>query len=88
MAVDTKGDPGLVALQQDGNGSPLGGTENARHVLGGERRRGRAAHRMRDIDLDGLVIDNTAEGLFRVHRRVFTDPDMLELERQQVFEHS
>jgi hypothetical protein len=43
---------------------------------------------MRDIDLDGLVIDNTAEGLFRVHRRVFTDPDMLELERQQVFEHS
>ena len=43
---------------------------------------------MRDIDLDGLVIDNTAEGLFRVHRRVFTDPDILELERQRVFEHS
>jgi hypothetical protein len=35
-----------------------------------------------------LLIDNTAEGLFRVHRRVFTDPDILELERQRVFEHS
>jgi nitrite reductase/ring-hydroxylating ferredoxin subunit len=43
---------------------------------------------MRNIDLDGLVIDNTAEGLFRVNRRVFTDPDILELERQRVFEHS
>jgi hypothetical protein len=43
---------------------------------------------MRDIDLDGVVIDNTAEGLLRVHRRVFTDPDMLELERQRVFAHS
>jgi len=43
---------------------------------------------MSDVALESLVIDNTADGLFRVNRRVFTDPHMLELERQRVFEHS
>ena len=36
--------------------------------------------------LDNLVIDNTDAGLFRVNRRVFTDPDILALERRRVFE--
>ena len=43
---------------------------------------------MRDVALEGLVIDNTSEGLFRVNRRVFTDPHILELEHQRVFEQS
>lgn len=43
---------------------------------------------MSDVALAGLVIDNTADGLFRVNRRVFTDPHILELEHQRVFEHS
>ena len=36
--------------------------------------------------LDNLLIDNTDAGLFRVNRRVFTDPDILALERRRVFE--
>jgi phenylpropionate dioxygenase-like ring-hydroxylating dioxygenase large terminal subunit len=43
---------------------------------------------MSDVALEGLVIDNTADGLFRVNRRVFTDPHILELEQRRVFEHS
>jgi p-cumate 2,3-dioxygenase subunit alpha len=43
---------------------------------------------MNDVECEGLVIDNTSDGLFRVNRRVFTDPHLLELERQRVFEHS
>lgn len=43
---------------------------------------------MNDVEYEGLVIDNTSDGLFRVNRRVFTDPHLLELERQRVFEHS
>jgi len=39
-----------------------------------------------NLDLESLVIDNTAAGLFRVNRRVFTDPEILDLERQRVFE--
>lgn len=34
----------------------------------------------------GLVIDNQTDGLFRVNRRVFTDPHILELERERVFD--
>jgi len=43
---------------------------------------------MSDVACEGLVIDNTSDGLFRVNRRVFTDPHILELEHQRVFEHS
>lgn len=43
---------------------------------------------MNDVALEGLVIDNTEDGLFRVNRRVFTDPHILELEHQRVFSHS
>jgi len=35
---------------------------------------------------EGLVIDNQKDGLFRVNRRTFTDPHILELERERVFE--
>ncbi len=34
---------------------------------------------------EGLVIDNHQDGLFRVNRRAFTDPHVLELERERVF---
>jgi p-cumate 2,3-dioxygenase subunit alpha len=34
---------------------------------------------------EGLVIDNHKDGLFRVNRRAFTDPHVLELERERVF---
>ena len=36
--------------------------------------------------LDGLVIDNRRDGLFRVNRQAFTDPDILALEHERVFE--
>jgi p-cumate 2,3-dioxygenase alpha subunit len=36
--------------------------------------------------LDNLIIDNREAGLFRVNRRVFTDPAILELERRRVFD--
>lgn len=41
---------------------------------------------MSDVALESLVIDNTADGLFRVNRRVFTDPHILEFEKELVFE--
>ena len=34
---------------------------------------------------EGLVIDNRKDGLFRVNRRAFTDPHILEWERERVF---
>ena len=37
--------------------------------------------------LNDLVIDNSTDGLFRVNRRAFTDPHILDLERRRVFEH-
>ncbi|MGH8059770.1 MAG: aromatic ring-hydroxylating oxygenase subunit alpha [Candidatus Entotheonellia bacterium] len=43
---------------------------------------------MGTVGLETLVIDNTEEGLFRVNRRAFTDPHILELERRRVFERS
>ena len=43
---------------------------------------------MGTIALENLVVDNTAEGVFRVNRRVFTDPAILEAERQSVFDQS
>jgi len=35
---------------------------------------------------DGLVFDDRARGLFRVNRRAFVDPGILELERRRVFD--
>lgn len=38
--------------------------------------------------LENLVIDNRNDGIFRVHRATFTDPDILALEQRRVFEHT
>lgn len=36
--------------------------------------------------LANLVVDNKKDGLFRVHRQAFTEPDILALEQRRVFE--
>jgi p-cumate 2,3-dioxygenase alpha subunit len=36
--------------------------------------------------LDNLIIDNTDAGVFRVNRRAFTEPEILALERQRIFD--
>jgi hypothetical protein len=36
--------------------------------------------------LDNLVLDNREDGVFRVHRSVFTDPQIMALEQRHVFE--
>ena len=41
---------------------------------------------MRPVDFDALIDDRPAEGVFRVSRRVFTDPDVFELEMRYIFE--
>src|SRR5688572_27261238 len=43
---------------------------------------------MDNIAREQLIIDNRAEGVFRVHRRAFTDPHLLELEKCRVFDQS
>ena len=48
-----------------------------------EREGAHGQHRTRQ-----LIIDNRAEGVFRVHRRAFTDPHLLELEKCRVFDQS
>lgn len=47
---------------------------------------GRGEKSMDGISLHELVIDDEARGLFRVNRRIFTDPEYLALERQRIFE--
>jgi p-cumate 2,3-dioxygenase subunit alpha len=37
---------------------------------------------------DGMIIDDVERGLFRVNRRVFTQPQILEEEKHLIFEHS
>ena len=39
-------------------------------------------------ELQDLVIDDRERGIFRVNRRVFTDPEILEQERREVFDRS
>jgi hypothetical protein len=41
---------------------------------------------MGSFSLDNLVIDNIEDGLFRVNRQAFTEPDILVLEHAWVFE--
>ena len=43
---------------------------------------------MPDCSLENLLIDDREEGLFRVNRRVFTEPHILDFERRRVFEQS
>lgn len=43
---------------------------------------------MEHAELCNLVVDNRLDGLFRINRRVFTDPSLLELERRRIFEQS
>jgi phenylpropionate dioxygenase-like ring-hydroxylating dioxygenase large terminal subunit len=40
---------------------------------------------MEHLPLEGLVVDNQAAGLFRVNRQVFTDPQILNLEKERIF---
>src|SRR4051812_11315849 len=35
-----------------------------------------------------LIIDDREDGIFRVHRSVFVDPDLLERERAEIFDKS
>jgi len=37
---------------------------------------------------ENLIVDNPADRLFRVNRRVFTDPSILEAEKHGVFDRS
>jgi p-cumate 2,3-dioxygenase alpha subunit len=37
---------------------------------------------------DGVVVDDVEKGIFKVNRRAFTDPDILDAERRQVFDQS
>jgi len=39
-------------------------------------------------DVRDLIVDDRARGIFRVNRRVFTDPEILEEERREVFDRS
>jgi len=39
-------------------------------------------------EISDLIVDDRARGIFRVNRRVFTDPEILELERREVFDRS
>lgn len=41
---------------------------------------------MPNLSLNNLVIDDCERGIFRVHRSVFTEPEILELERRRVFD--
>ncbi|MGE0684872.1 MAG: aromatic ring-hydroxylating dioxygenase subunit alpha [Candidatus Binatia bacterium] len=42
---------------------------------------------MDTTSLEGLVIDNQQDGLFRVNRQAFLSPEVLALEQQRIFEH-
>ena len=41
---------------------------------------------MEQAALENLVLDNREDGLFRVHRSAFTDPQIMALEQRRVFE--
>ena len=41
---------------------------------------------MEQAGLENLVLDNREDGLFRVHRSAFTDPQIMALEQRRVFE--
>jgi p-cumate 2,3-dioxygenase alpha subunit len=38
------------------------------------------------MELEKLIVDNARDGVFRVHRLTMTSPQILELEREQIFE--
>jgi len=40
------------------------------------------------VDMHDLIVDDRVRGIFRVNRRVFTDPEILEEERREVFDRS
>src|SRR5947209_2266026 len=37
------------------------------------------------VEVQDLIVDDRARGVFRVNRRAFTDPEILEEERREVF---
>ena len=40
------------------------------------------------VDMHDLIVDDRVRGIFRVNRRVFTDLEILEEERREVFDRS
>src|SRR5260370_27605025 len=55
------------------------------------RQRGAAAMGGMLMDMteaQDLIVDDRARGVFRVNRRAFTDPEILEYERREVFDRS
>jgi p-cumate 2,3-dioxygenase subunit alpha len=43
---------------------------------------------MDQLQTEGLIIDDRLNGVFRVNRRAFTDPAILEVERREIFDRS
>ena len=41
---------------------------------------------MRFSDPSQYIMDNPEKGVFRVHRDVYTDPDLFEMELKNIFE--
>ena len=41
---------------------------------------------MRSVNIDDLIEDRPSEGVFRVRRDVFRDPEIFELEMKHIFE--
>ncbi len=39
-------------------------------------------------EMQDLIVDDRLRGVFRVNRRVFTDPEILEQERREIFDRS
>lgn len=39
-------------------------------------------------NIDGMILDDVDKGIFKVNRRVFTDPDILQAEKKNVFDKS
>src|ERR1700744_515923 len=46
----------------------------------------RTVPRMTPTDIDSLLDDRPADGIFRIERRAFQDPDVFDLEMRHVFE--
>src|SRR5262245_383728 len=37
------------------------------------------------VELKGLIVDNSKEGIFRVHRSAMTSPEILQMEQERIF---
>ena len=43
---------------------------------------------MDQLPFDDLIIDDRVNGIFRVNRRTFTDPAILDIEKREIFDKS